>query len=134
VEAGLIQVRWQAAAQEDALVSGLPDPFLAGAFHSDRIEALPPKAVWLGASKTYAHQVFRIGERSWGLQFHPEVSPETFWTWVSRHDGDPADLDGIRHGGRHFEDQQQTVRAGTRALADRFSALLYETALQRSVA
>ena len=42
---------------------------------------LPPGAELLASSELCAHQAFRVGERVYGLQFHPEVTPEMIEDW-----------------------------------------------------
>jgi len=124
IEAGLIEVRWLAAAGDDPLLGRLPDPFPVGAFHGDAIEVLPPGAQWLAESASYPHQAFRVG-RSWGLQFHPEVSVRSMWSWWSlREQHDPDSARQLRAGVEAFDQRQDAVRAGTREVARRFARLL----------
>lgn len=75
-------MRWRAAAVDDLLLDGLPDPFLTGALHDDGIDVLPPAATWLAESAMYPHQAFRVADRSWGVQFHPEVSVASMRMWM----------------------------------------------------
>ncbi len=42
---------------------------------------LPPGATRLAASATYENQAFRVNARSYGMQFHPEVTPTGFRRW-----------------------------------------------------
>ncbi len=39
---------------------------------------LPPGAIRLAASDRFPNQAFRVGNQVFGLQFHPEVTPEGF--------------------------------------------------------
>ncbi|GAB4259290.1 MAG: glutamine amidotransferase [Thermoleophilia bacterium] len=50
-------------------------------WHEDTHD-LPRNAVLLASSATYAVEAFRVGDRTYGLQFHPEATPETIATWV----------------------------------------------------
>jgi len=50
--------------------------------HHDAVTALPPGATLLASSPRYPHQLFRVGERAWGLQYHPEVLAEDFEAWM----------------------------------------------------
>lgn len=124
-EAGLISVRWHSTANGDALLGGLPQPFLVGALHSDAIETLPPNASWLGESAQYPHQAFRVGVQSWGVQFHPEVNASTMRMWLScmeRDEGmETCESTDIADD---FEEQQATVLAGTAIVARRFANLI----------
>lgn len=45
---------------------------------------LPDGAVKLAASDAFPNQAFRIGERAYGFQFHPEVTPEQIRDWHTR--------------------------------------------------
>lgn len=65
----------------DPLISAFtPQAFLIEN-HQDMITALPPAAVPLAYSADCAHQAFRLGERVWGLQFHPEVNASELLKW-----------------------------------------------------
>lgn len=121
-EAGLISVHWRDQAKDDSFVGDLPDPFLVGALHGDAIATLPPTALWLAESDQYAYQAFRLGTSSWGLQFHPEVSPEALRMWLFGMDrNDQHDNSRLEHHATEFERHQDTVLAGTSTLATRFA-------------
>lgn len=127
VEAAVVLARWRPEAATDELVAGLPDPFPGPSMHDDAIVVLPPDAVWLASSAMYDHQVFRVGARSWGVQFHPEASVSTFRGWA---DGHPepvryAALDAL-------VEQDAEVAAAGRALAQRFAAVVREHAPVRA--
>jgi GMP synthase (glutamine-hydrolysing) len=81
-EIGTVPVALTAAAFGDALLGGLPSRFLAYTSHSQAVLRLPDSAVLLGASAHDAHQAFRIGERAWGVQFHPEFTARIMRTYV----------------------------------------------------
>ena len=81
-EIGTVPVALTAAAFGDALLGGLPSRFLAHTSHSQAVLRLPDSAVLLGASAHDAHQAFRIGERAWGVQFHPEFTARIMRTYV----------------------------------------------------
>ncbi|WP_159797176.1 type 1 glutamine amidotransferase [Puerhibacterium puerhi] len=49
--------------------------------HRDSITALPPGAVHLATSPACRVQAFRLGDTTWGVQFHPEVPAERLATW-----------------------------------------------------
>jgi GMP synthase-like glutamine amidotransferase len=49
--------------------------------HRDSITTLPPGAVLLATSTACRVQALRVGERAWGVQFHPEASPDRIATW-----------------------------------------------------
>lgn len=75
------------AAEADPLfgpVPMLPDVIQ---WHFDDITEAPLGAVLLAASSDHPVQAFRLGTSAWGVQFHPEVSPETFASWAADHPG-----------------------------------------------
>lgn len=84
VEDGVIVVHPTAAAAGDPLFAGMPRAIPAACWHEDAIVDLPEGATWLAYSERYRNQAFRISDRAWGVQFHPEVSPQTYQRWVSR--------------------------------------------------
>ncbi|MBB3731963.1 type 1 glutamine amidotransferase [Nonomuraea dietziae] len=54
---------------------------LAVQYHQDAMTALPEGAVRLAAGEQYPNQAYRLGERAWAVQFHPEATPEIFAGW-----------------------------------------------------
>ena len=49
-------------------------------FHKDGFE-IPRGAVRLATGEMFENQAFRIGDRAFGLQFHPELTPKTMELW-----------------------------------------------------
>jgi GMP synthase-like glutamine amidotransferase len=92
-EIGWYSVRTSAAAREDPLLAGLPEHFEALEWHSYEC-LLPPGAVALATSEACL-QAYRIGGSAWGIQFHAEVTLETFESWLDSYQGDP---DAVRLG------------------------------------
>jgi GMP synthase (glutamine-hydrolysing) len=60
---------------DDPVLSGLDDRFLAFTTHQDAVVELPPGATRIAAND-YGVQGFRHG-RAWGVQFHPEYDLDT---------------------------------------------------------
>lgn len=56
--------------------------FVAPQYHRDAITRLPPDAELLATGDTYEVQAFRVGDRAWGVQYHPEVTGEDFAAWT----------------------------------------------------
>ncbi|ADB32077.1 glutamine amidotransferase class-I [Kribbella flavida DSM 17836] len=79
-EKGVTELNVLPAAQDDPLLAGLPSTVRAVESHQDQITRLPADAVLLMSSQRCAHQMLRIG-RSWGVQFHPEVSAARVTAW-----------------------------------------------------
>lgn len=69
-------------------------PFLPDVvhWHRDEVRVLPADATLLCRGEHTEVQAFRVGERAWGLQFHPEASPALVFRWAQSADVDPADL------------------------------------------
>jgi GMP synthase (glutamine-hydrolysing) len=77
----------------DPLMAGVSSPFVCLEWH-DYSFRLPPGALRLAARRD-GEQVFRIGRRAWGVQFHPEVDAEEVERWAR---GDERRLNGMRPG------------------------------------
>lgn len=79
----------------DPLFAGRPRVFDVFQWHSYAFD-LPPGAVLL-AQNSVCLQCFRVGQRAWGLQWHPEVTAESVALWSERYvpapDGVPAAVD-----------------------------------------
>jgi len=73
-EIGAVDIDLTDAARKDPLFENAPSPLPALATHEDRVEELPPGAVLLAGNGNTPLQAFRIGDRIWGVQFHPEAS------------------------------------------------------------
>lgn len=134
LEAGVIRVTWQPAAVNDLLMEGLPNPLLVGSFHGDTIVKLPPGSEWLGSTDQYRHQAFRVGDRAWGVQFHPELSLDGFRRWLPLVDeGDVTGMQKARQGLMDFESYDATVDVHTQALLKRFIGLVGSEKVPRSL-
>jgi GMP synthase (glutamine-hydrolysing) len=93
LEVGLTPIRVLPAGRDDALLEGVlgglddagreAGTFDAPQYHRDAITALPPDAELLAVGEVYAVQAFRVGERAWGVQYHPEVTDDDFATWTA---------------------------------------------------
>ena len=75
-------------ASDDPLLSELPAAFKAMHWHGVEVVALPASAHILGSSTGCKNQIMRVGERAWGLQFHPELERGTITQWME----DPANV------------------------------------------
>lgn len=82
LEVGACPVTALPAAAGDALLSGLGTA-AAIQYHQDAMTRLPEGAVLLMTSELYPHQAYRVGERAWAVQFHPEATPEIFASWTA---------------------------------------------------
>lgn len=62
----------------DALFGGLGDSFTALTAHKEGTGTLPPGAVLLARNDDCPVQAYRIGDRLYATQFHPEPTAEAF--------------------------------------------------------
>nr|WP_180218773.1 type 1 glutamine amidotransferase [Streptomyces albus] len=125
-ELGSTPVTVREEAADDPLFGPLPGRVTAIERHVDAITRLPPGAVWLAESERCRYQAFRVGERAWGVQFHPETAPERLRDWdpvrLAEHGLDPAGL---------YRRASRDARSATpvwRGLAHRFAASVREAA------
>jgi GMP synthase-like glutamine amidotransferase len=79
-EVGWHEVALTSEARGDPIFGGLPERFEALQWHSYAFE-LPPGAVAL-ATSPICLQAYRLGERAWGVQFHPEVDVPILEGWL----------------------------------------------------
>lgn len=57
-----------------------PDSMVVAQAHFHEFQ-IPAGAERLAVSEAYANQAFKYGRQTFGLQFHPEVTPEGFRRW-----------------------------------------------------
>lgn len=81
-EVGTVPVRLTPAARSDPLLARLPEAFYAHATHAQSVLRLPSGAVHLAGNDYEPHHAFRVGERAWGVQFHPEFDTNIMHTYV----------------------------------------------------
>ena len=88
--------------------------------HRDSTTALPPDATLLASSDACRVQAFRVGDRAWGLQFHPEADAARLAAWDAESlvaDGyDPAEV--IARGRADAAVNEEQARALISAFAD----------------
>jgi len=75
-EIGTVEVRLHERAREDALFAELPAQLKVQATHVESVLELPAGARPLASSPGDPHQAFAVGERAWGVQFHPEMDAD----------------------------------------------------------
>lgn len=73
------------AADGDPVLGALP-PGAAGVHWNEDGFSLPPGAVELLRSPAGSGEGFRVGERSWGVQFHPELDEDALEHWYENWD------------------------------------------------
>jgi len=81
-EIGVAEVKLTGDGSDDHLLGPAGPSFPAFHWHGDTFD-LPWDAVHLAATRTYAHQAFRVGDRAWGLQFHIELDQGLAREWAA---------------------------------------------------
>ncbi|GGK62589.1 aminotransferase [Sphaerisporangium melleum] len=121
-EHGSTPVGVRAEAAGDPLFRGLPAVVPAIEHHVDAITALPSAAVWLAETARCPYQAFRVGHRAWGVQFHPEVTPERILQW----DAGPLLEQGFDREELYAAAvaDQEAATAAWRTVATRFAAIV----------
>jgi GMP synthase-like glutamine amidotransferase len=81
-EKGTCSIMLTGEGQGDLLFRGIATGFISFQWHNDSF-VIPQEGVWLAFTESCSTQAFRIGDKAWGLQFHPEVNPEIVRNWSS---------------------------------------------------
>ncbi len=84
-ESGSMVVTLSAAGQDDPLLGGLGGEVLLNVSHSQSVLLPPTGATILAASPADSCHAMRVGERAWGLQFHPEFDAGIMAAYVAQH-------------------------------------------------
>lgn len=79
-EFGWTEVTLTEAGRADPVLGGLPPAFPIFEWHSDTF-TLPERAVHLATASIAAHQAFRIGRATYGMQFHFEANRAVVADW-----------------------------------------------------
>jgi GMP synthase-like glutamine amidotransferase len=93
VEIGWFPVELTDAGTDDAVLGRLPQTFEAFQWHY-YTHGVPAGAVEL-ARNSVCTQAFRLGDKAWGVQFHPEVTLEQVESWVDEEEGLPVDTETL---------------------------------------
>jgi GMP synthase (glutamine-hydrolysing) len=99
-ETGWHEIAPTEAAGADPIFRLLAAPSGVYQWHYDVFEP-PPGATVLATSAAAPNQAYRVdGAEAWGIQFHPEVTPELWENWISRHPAEVTeagvDVDALR--------------------------------------
>lgn len=96
-ETGATRVTLTEAGRADPLFGVMPSRFDAFTAHKEGTARLPDGAVLLATNAACPVQAYRVGDRLWATQFHPEPTPRDFTArmTVYRDAGyfDPAEFD-----------------------------------------
>ncbi len=103
-EISTVTIELTDASAEDPLFHRLPTTFPAHVTHAQSVFHLPKGATLLARNGHEPHQAFRLGDSAWGVQFHPEFSPEIMRAYI-----------------REQETELKTIGMETSTLLDRVS-------------
>lgn len=122
---GLTPVRLTAEGRDDLLLGPTQPGALTIQWNNDVVSRLPAGAVELATSPDGAVQAARFAPRAWGVQFHPEASPEIFTGWTVAK-GSPERVDGIdvREVAEAIAAAEPALRRAWEPFARRFAELV----------
>ncbi|MDR7184751.1 GMP synthase (glutamine-hydrolyzing) [Microbacterium trichothecenolyticum] len=122
-DTGPVAVALTKQASAHPLFGALANRFTALTAHKEGTESLPPGAVLLARNDGCPVQAYRVGDRLYATQFHPEPTTKAFTERMAvyRDDGyfDSADYDAI--AGRVLAASVTEPTRLLRAFADRFA-------------
>jgi len=82
-EIGWAPAYFTGASEGDPVFGGLDSPSTLFHWHGETFD-LPAGAQWLAYSDKCRHQAFRFGSNVYGVQFHPEITPEMIADWSAQ--------------------------------------------------
>lgn len=115
---GAVEVGWfplQATPEARAL---LPWPSHVYQWHSEGFD-LPSGARLLARGETFPNQAIAVGEKAWGIQFHPELTLAMLHRWTVRALHRMEGPEGVQQRRQHF-DGRDLWDHQTRLWAERF--------------
>ena len=89
-EIGTVGITCLPEAEHDPLFGDLPVSFPAHVTHAQTVLTLPTGAIRLAANGHEANHAFRIGPCAWGVQFHPEYTPDVMRAYIREQAGELA--------------------------------------------
>lgn len=92
-EIGWVPVELTEAAKDDPVFGSLPERFDALAVHVYTYDVPERAEVMIDGPR--CNQAFRIGDRAWAMQFHPEATLETVRGWLFDGRDVPGDRDTV---------------------------------------
>ena len=120
---GLTPLSLNAAGAEDPLLSGLSGREVVH-YNGDVVSRLPEGASVLATSPDGSVQAARYGPSVWGVQFHPETTPQVFEAWMANFQPqDQEPVDGAQTWLAEVEARRGALRETGYAVADAFARL-----------
>jgi len=126
---GLVPVRLTGAAASDPLLSGV-DGLPAIHYNDDVVLEVPSGATVLATLPDGRPQALRFGPAAWGVQFHPETSPEVFGAWL-RWDSPDGLTPGQEALLAEVTEAREALRTAWQPLATRYASLVRADAAAR---
>lgn len=120
---GLTPVTRNEEGLADPLLSAIEDEARAVQWNGDIASRLPGDAVALASAPDGTVQAARFGPRAWGVQFHPEASPEVFRSWVDDAGDRPQHID-FKAVADEIDAARDELRRAWEPLARRFAQLV----------
>lgn len=108
-EIGTVNIELEPPARQDPLLGILPKTFSAQVTHAQSVKTLPPGARLLARNAFEPHQAFRLGETTWGVQFHPEFSAEVMRAYIEETGADKTLLQRIMPADANYNLLQRFV-------------------------
>lgn len=122
---GLTPYRPLPAAADDELLGDVADGAPLVQWNNDVAHRLPAGSVPLALAPDGTVQAARYGPAAWGVQFHPEASPQIFRGWTvdkpaaeQRHDDGVDTERAVAQVTEHADDLQRTWEPVARRFAD----------------
>jgi GMP synthase (glutamine-hydrolysing) len=126
---GRVPVRLTAAAAADPLLAGL-DGLAAIHYNDDVVLEPPPGSTVLATLPDGRPQALRFAPVAWGVQFHPETSPEVFGAWLRWDSPDGLTPDQVALLAE-VTAAREVLRAAWQPLAARFATVVAAGAVAR---
>ena len=82
MEIGTVKIRLCPGYKDDPLFKTLEPSFPVHVTHAQTVMKLPESAVLLAENTFEPHHAFRIGDRAWGVQFHPEYNVDIMESYI----------------------------------------------------
>ncbi|MDX6296599.1 MAG: hypothetical protein QOI51_456 [Nocardioidaceae bacterium] len=133
---GLTPVEVTEAGRADRLFGSVASGDRAVQWNEDIVTRLPPQSTALAKAPDRSVQAARFADLAWGVQFHPEASPEVFASWTvngpkaaePRPDG--IDMSVVAADIRAARSQ---LRQAWRPLAERFAEIVIQAMSPRRI-
>lgn len=121
---GLVPLSLSAAGASDDLLAGLGGRDVVH-YNGDVVSRLPLGARSLATAPDGSVQAALFGPRAWGVQFHPETTPEIFRGWMTGFRPEPHEApDSPTTWLEAMESRREALRTTGYAVADAFARQL----------